>query len=85
MYYVIKTTETYRVPTVTDALRLREYLERTHAGELTSFKYTLKQIKAKQEIVDEYQVVTATFQIDNEKEPEGVQLVSVKEPVEGDF
>lgn len=85
MYYMIKTTETYRVPTVADALRLREHLERTHAGELISFKYVLKQVKAKQEIVDEYQVVTATFQIDSEKEPEGVQIVSVKELTEGDF
>lgn len=84
MWYTIKTTETYRVPTVADALRLREHLEANHAGELTSFKYVTKQIKAKGEILDEFQVVTATFQIDNEKEPEGVMVISPK-AVEVDF
>ena len=59
MYYTLKTTTTYRVPTVEDALDLRKYLERTSVGELTAFKYTTKYIKEKGQIVDEYQVVTA--------------------------
>lgn len=75
MYYTIKNTTTYKVPTVEDALRLREYLEETQPGELISFKYTTKYIKEKKDIVEEYQLVTATFQVDNEKEPEGVQYV----------
>ena len=65
MGYTLKTTNTYRVPTVEDALALRKYLEKTCIGELTAFKYTTKYIKAKGEIVEEYQVVTATFSIDN--------------------
>lgn len=69
MTYLIKATNTYRVATVEDALRLRESLERG-AGELTSFKYTTKYIKAKGEIIEEYQVVTATLQFNQEKEPE---------------
>ena len=68
MGYTLKTTNTYRVPTVEDALALRKYLEKTCIGELTAFKYTTKYIKVKGEIVEEYQVVTATFSIDNEKE-----------------
>lgn len=68
MTNLIKVTNVYRVPTVDDALRLREELENT-PGELTTFKYVLKQIKAKGEVVEEYQLVTATIQFDNEKEP----------------
>ena len=79
MYYTLKTTTTYRVPTVEDALDLRKYLERTSVGELTSFKYTTKYIKEKSQIVDEYQVVTATISIDNEKDPEGVLPVDMED------
>lgn len=79
MYYTLKTTNVYRVPTVEDALKLREWLEKNHPGELTSFKYNLKQIKVKGEIQDEYQLITATFSIDNEKEPEGNQTVNIGE------
>ena len=75
MYYTLKTTNVYRVPTVEDALRLRKQLERDCVGELTSFSYKTKYIKAKGDIVDEYQVVTATFMIDDEKDPEGVMTV----------
>ena len=39
MGYTLKTTNTYRVPTVEDALALRKYLERITC-ELTAFKYT---------------------------------------------
>lgn len=79
MFYTLKTTNTYRVPTVEDALALRKHLERNEIGELTSFKYTTKYIKAKGEIIEEYQVVTATISFDNEKDPQGVLLVNVNE------
>ena len=79
MCYTLKTTTVYRVPTVEDALRLRKYLERNCVGELTSFSYKTKYIKAKGEIIEEYQVVTATISIDNEKEPEGVEVVVVED------
>lgn len=69
MTHLIKVTNTYRVPTVADALRLREELA-AGAGELTTFKYTTKYIKAKGEIVEEYQLVTATLVFNSEKEPE---------------
>lgn len=69
MTYLIKSTNSYRVPTVTDALELRKELE-SMPGELTSFKYATKYIKAKGEIIEEYQVVTATIQFNSEKEPE---------------
>jgi hypothetical protein len=79
MYYNLKTTNIYRVPTVEDALRLRKWLEKNCVGELTSFSYKTKYIKSKGEILDEYQVVTATVTIDNEKEPEGVMTVDIME------
>lgn len=79
MGYTLKTTNTYRVPTVEDALALRKHLEKTCIGELTAFKYTTKYIKVKGEIVEEYQVVTATISIDNEKDPEGVLVVDFNE------
>ena len=79
MYYNLKTTNVYRVPTVEDALRLRKWLERESVGELTSFSYKTKQIKVKGEVVEEYQLVTATITIDNEKDPEGVACINVEE------
>lgn len=78
MYYTIKNTITYHVPSVNDALRLRKHLEQTMPGELVSFKYVTKYIKEKKEIVGEYQLVTATFNVDNEKEPEGVLPVYIE-------
>lgn len=69
MVNLIKATNVYRVPTVDAALQLREELE-SMPGELTQFKYATKQIKQKGEIVEEYQLVTATIQFDSEKDPE---------------
>lgn len=77
MYYMLKTTSTYRVPTVNDALKLRKWLESNCEGELTSFKYSTKYIKEKGEIIEEYQLVTAVVNIDNEKDPEGVKTISI--------
>ena len=77
MIYTLKTTNVYRVPTVEDALALRKHLERNSIGELTGFKYVTKYIKAKGEIVEEYQVVTATITVDDEKIPEGVLTVLI--------
>ena len=79
MCYNLKSTNVYRVDTVDEALRLRTFLEKECIGELTSFTYTTKYIKEKGEIVGEYQVVKATITIDNEKEPEGIMPIEVKE------
>ena len=53
MMYTLKTTNVYRVPTVEAALRLRKWLDKNCIGELTSFKYATKYIKAKGEIIEE--------------------------------
>lgn len=70
MNYLIKATNVYRVPTVEDALALREKLSQQAFGELISFSYTTKFIKEKGEVVEEYQLVKATMEFNNEKEPE---------------
>ena len=70
MNYLLKVTNTYRVPTVADALALREELSHIDCGELMSFSYTTKYIKEKSEIVGEYQICKATIEFTPEKEPE---------------
>ena len=72
MNYLLKVTNIYRVPTVADALALREELSKTDCGELTAFSYTTKYIKQKGEIIEEYQVCKATIEFTPEKEPESV-------------
>lgn len=72
MEYLLKVTNTYRVPTVEAALELRERLSETDCGELTAFSYTTKYIKQKGEIIEEYQVCKATLEFTPEKEPESV-------------
>lgn len=76
MKYLIKTVNTYRVPTVDDALKLRDQLSNMEHGELVSFAYKTKYIKAKGEIIEEYQLVTATIELNNEKEPESFVDIS---------
>lgn len=63
--YLIKVTNVYRVPTVEDALALRERLQDSGCGELTAFSYTTKVTKD-----DEYQIVKATIVFTAEKNPD---------------
>lgn len=80
MKYLINNVLTFRVPTVEDALRLREDLQNTKYAELVNFSYKTKPIKEKGEIVDEYQLVKATLSFNEEKEPS--QEISVKYEME---
>ena len=68
--YLINNVLTYRVPTVEDALQLRDELQQTDYAELVNFSYTTKYIKAKGEIVEEYQLVKAKLEFNTEKDPE---------------
>lgn len=68
--YLISNTLVFRVPTVEDALRLRDKLQETNYGELVNFSYATKYIKAKGEIIEEYQVVKAKIEFNSEKEPD---------------
>ena len=68
MNYLLKVTNTYRVPTEEAALTLREDLANGECGRLTAFTHTLKEIKVKGEIVEEYWVCKATIEFTKEKE-----------------
>lgn len=68
--YLINNVLTFRVPTVEDALALRNELQQTDYAELVNFSYTTKYIKAKGEIIEEYQVVKAKLEFNAEKDPE---------------
>ena len=79
--YLISSTLTYRVPTVEDALNLRAELEEIESGELTNFSYATKYLKAKGEIIEEWQLVKAKIDFTPEKEPD--QQVEVEFKGEG--
>ena len=68
--YLIKTTMTYRVATVDEVEQLHEDLINNENFSLVGCGYKTKVIKQKGEIVEEYQLVTATVTINDEKEPE---------------
>lgn len=68
--YLLSNVMKFRVPTVEDALALRAELQKNQYGELISFSYTTKYIKAKGEIVEEYQLVKAQIDFTPEKDPE---------------
>lgn len=68
MNYLLKVTNTYRVPNETAALGLREELANLPSGELTAFSYTQKLVKQKGEIIDEYLICKATLEFQKEKE-----------------
>lgn len=68
--YLLSNTLVFRVPTVEDALNLRDKLQDTKYGELVNFSYTTKYIKAKGEILEEYRVVKAKIEFNAEKEPD---------------
>ena len=70
MKHLISCVNTYRVGTVTEALRLREQLEQSTNYELVKFSYTEKAIKEKGEVVETYQLVKVTLKFNDEKEPE---------------
>ena len=68
--YLLNNVLTFRVPTVTDALALRDELQNLPLGDLVNFSYTTKYIKAKGEVIEEYQVVKAKIEFNAEKDPE---------------
>lgn len=70
MKYLISQTDTYRVDTVEEVEKLHEELKNDRYFTLTSFSYKTKVQKAKGEIIDEWQLVTAKKEFNNEKEPD---------------
>ena len=70
MEYLLNTVVSVRVHTVEEVEQLHETLKNDGRFELVQFSYTTKDIKAKSEIIDQYQVVKYKLVFTNEKEPE---------------
>lgn len=68
--YLLKAVDTYRVSTVEEVERLHDELLADNNFDLVAFSYKTKQIKAKGQVVEEYQVVSATKIFTDEKEPD---------------
>lgn len=71
MNYVISIVETIRVPNVDEVEKLHTSLKEDNRFDLKKFEYTHKEVKAKGEVIDEYELVKATLVFNNEKEPTG--------------
>lgn len=70
--YLLNVVETYRVPTVQEALDIRDEFNAASEYDLQSFQYTTKFNKKTEE---EYQVVKVKKIINDEKDPlRGVQV-----------
>lgn len=80
--YLLNATYVTRVPTVDDALELRDKLQVNGFGELVSFKYVTKYNKKTEE---EYQVVTAKIEFTTEKDPDKKVYISYSDSAEVDF
>lgn len=76
MKYLLKAVDTYRVATVDDVETLHQELLDDPCFDLVAFSYKTKYIKQKGDIIDEYQVVSATKVFTDEKEPDRVVSVS---------
>ena len=70
--YLLNVVETYRVPTVNEALEMRDEMNAAAEYELQSFQYTTTFNKKTEE---EYQIVKVKKIINTEKDPvSGVQV-----------
>lgn len=67
--FVISDTTVYRVGTVEEVEKLHDELSSDPTFALASFGYKTKYVKAKGEIIDEFQIVTAKKVFNDEKEP----------------
>lgn len=67
--FLVKTTEIYRIDSLTEVEEFHKELKGSAEFELDSFGYKQKQIKHKGEVVDEYCLVTVKKNFNDEKEP----------------
>ena len=69
MNYLVKTVETYRVGSETEAKKLIESAKAEKGYTLSKYSSEYKCSKAKKEIVDEWYRVTLTKEFNDEREP----------------
>jgi hypothetical protein len=69
MKYLVSQTDVYRVDTVAEVEQLHQELKNSHDFTLSAFSYKTKVKKAQGDIVDEWQLVTAKKEFNDEKDP----------------
>ena len=79
MRYLVKSVNTWVIPTVEEVEKFHEQLLEDNSYQLTTFGYKTTQIKAKGEVVEEYQVVTETRVFNEEKNPDTFVEVKYEE------
>ena len=79
MRYLVKSVNTWVIPTVEEVEKFHEQLLEDNSYQLTTLGYKTKQIKAKGEVVEEYQVVTETRVFNEEKNPDTFVEVKYEE------
>lgn len=67
--FLIKTTDVYRVDTISEVEAFHTDLKSNNSFELASFAYQQKQVIKKGEILDEYCLVTIKKVFNDAKEP----------------
>ena len=78
MNYITQVVETIRVPNVNEVEKLHKELKDDPRFELKKFEYQHKEVKAKGEIIDEYELVKATLIFNAEKEPNSYVQINFK-------
>ena len=79
MRYLVKSVNTWVIPSVEEVEQFHEQLLEANSYQLTTFGYKTKQIKSKGEVVEEYQVVTETRVFNEEKNPDTFVEVKYEE------
>lgn len=78
MNYITQVVETIRVPNVNEVEKLHKELKDDPRFELKKFEYQHKEVKAKGEVIDEYELVKATLIFNAEKEPNSYVQINFK-------
>ncbi len=73
--YLVTIVESIRVDSVAEVEKLHTELKNDNRFDLKKFEYAHKEIKAKGEVIDEYELVKATLAFNNEKEP--INLINI--------
>lgn len=83
--YLVKTTDVYRVDSVSEVEQFHKDLKGDPHFELESFAYQQKQVKQKGEIVDEYCLVTVKKKFNDPKEPTSDVSITYNSDIITDF
>lgn len=83
--YLVKTTDVYRVDSVSEVEQFHKDLKGDPHFELESFAYQQKQVKQKGEIIDEYCLVTVKKKFNDPKEPTSDVSIAYNSDIITDF